>query len=93
MSELPLDDVPAAADAAHEAARGQVVYLVGHDGERLAGIVPAEFAALLEQMTPGQAEALFAELEDAADVRAARARRDEGEPVIPWDQAKAEADL
>lgn len=93
MSELPLDDVPAAADAAQEAASGQVVYLVGHHGERLAGIVPAEFAALLERMTPEQARTLFAELEDAADIRAARAIREKGEPVIPWDQAKAEADL
>jgi hypothetical protein len=93
MSELPLDDVPDVANAAQEAASGRVVYLIGHDGERLAGIVPAEFAALLEVMTPELARALLDELEDAADVRAARAMREAGEPVIPWEQAKAQADL
>ena len=51
MSELPVDDGPDLSAAAHQAARGHVVYLTEH-GERLAAIVPAEFAALLEGMTP-----------------------------------------
>jgi antitoxin (DNA-binding transcriptional repressor) of toxin-antitoxin stability system len=68
MSELPLDDGPDISAAAHEAARGHVVYLTEH-GERLAAIVPAEFAAALEGMTPDQAREL---LEDLADGAAAR---------------------
>jgi hypothetical protein len=52
MSEIPLDqasgDVTA---AAHDAARGKVVYLTEH-GERLAAIVPAELAAELESSRP-----------------------------------------
>src|SRR5215469_8233007 len=68
MSELPVDDGPDLSAAAHEAARGHVVYLTEH-GERLAAIVPAEFAALLEGMTPDQAREL---VEDLADGRAAR---------------------
>jgi len=47
ISELPLDDGPDISAAAHEAARGHVVYLTEH-GQRLAAIVPAEFAAALE---------------------------------------------
>jgi hypothetical protein len=54
MSGLPLDDGPDISAAAHDAARGHVVYLTEH-GERLAAIVPAELAALLEDMTPDQA--------------------------------------
>src|ERR1017187_10570976 len=45
MSEIPLEEAPGqVTDAAHDAARGQVVYLTEH-GERLAAIVPAELAA------------------------------------------------
>jgi hypothetical protein len=57
MSEVPLDQVPGVADAAHDAARGQVVYLTEH-GERLAAVVPAEFAAALEGMPPEEAREL-----------------------------------
>lgn len=72
MSELPLDDGgPDISAAAHDAAQGHVVYLTEH-GERLAAIVPAEFAAALEGMTPGQAREL---LEDLADVAADRMAR------------------
>lgn len=46
MTELPIDDAAALSGAAREAAdRGQVVYLVGRDGTRLAAIVPPNVAA------------------------------------------------
>lgn len=69
MSEIPLDQAPReVSDAAHDAARGQVVYLTEH-GERLAAIVPAELAAELENLTPEELREL---LEDFADGQAAR---------------------
>ncbi len=77
MSELSVEDTPGVADAAHEAARGEVVYITEH-GQRLAAIVPAEYAE---------------DLADAAAVRAARVSIDAGEPLIPWEQIKAEAGL
>ena len=45
------DGGPDISAVAHDAAQGHVVYLTDH-GERLAAIVPAEFAAALEGMTP-----------------------------------------
>jgi hypothetical protein len=92
VSSLAVESDPASAKPAHEAARGQVVYLTEH-GQRLAAIVPAEFAAILERLTPEQARELLDDLADAADIRAARAAREAGEPVIPWEQAKADAGL
>lgn len=92
MSDLSLSKVPGVADAAHEAASGQVVYLID-DGERLAAIVPVEFASVLEGLSPEQARQVVEELADAVSVQAARAARKAGEPVIPWEQAKAEAGL
>ena len=92
MSEIQLDNLPEVADAAQEAANGHFVYLIGH-GERLAAIVPAEFARVLENLAPDQVNELIEELADSADVRKARVARANGEPVIPWEQAKAEADL
>ncbi|MGH3291370.1 MAG: hypothetical protein ACRDP7_06160 [Trebonia sp.] len=69
MSEIPLDKAPrAVSDAAHDAARGQVVYLTEH-GQRLAAIVPAELAAELENLSP---EAFKELMEDFADAHAAR---------------------
>jgi DNA-binding MarR family transcriptional regulator len=69
MSELPLDETPrAVSDAAHDAARGQVVYLTEH-GRRLAAIVPAELAAELESLSPETFRDLLA---DFADSQAAR---------------------
>ena len=69
MSELPLDEAPrAVSDAAHDAARGRVVYLTEH-GQRLAAIVPAEMAAELESLSP---EVFRELLEDFADSQAAR---------------------
>lgn len=69
MSEIPLDQAPReVSDAAHDAARGQVIYLTEH-GERLAAIVPAELAAELENLSPQEVREL---LEDFADGQAAR---------------------
>src|ERR1700733_4702605 len=69
MSGIPLDEASReVSDAAHDAARGQVVYLTEH-GVRLAAIVPAELAAELEHLTPRG----FRELvEEFADVQGAR---------------------
>ncbi|HTT54632.1 MAG TPA: hypothetical protein VMH35_24840 [Streptosporangiaceae bacterium] len=89
MSELPLDDGPDVTAAARDAARGHVVYLTEH-GERLAAIVPAEFAAVLEGMSPEQAQEL---LEDLADVAAARRALDEPGSDIPAGQVWAEFGL
>jgi hypothetical protein len=89
MSELPLDDGPGISAAAHDAARGHVVYLTEH-GERLAAIVPAEFAALLEGMTADQAREL---LEDLADGAAARQALEEPGEDIPAEQVWTELDL
>jgi len=89
MSELPLDNGLDISAAAHEAARGHVVYLT-EQGQRLAAIVPAEFAAALEGMTPGQARNL---LEDLADGAAAREALDEPGEDIPTEQVWAELGL
>jgi hypothetical protein len=51
MSELPVEGTPGVASAARDAARGHVVYLTEH-GERLAAIVPAEFAEARTQENP-----------------------------------------
>lgn len=89
MSELPVDDRPDISVAAHQAARGHIVYLT-EQGERLAAIVPAELAALLEGMTPDQAREL---LEDLADGGAARQALEEPGEDIPAEQVWAELGL
>jgi len=64
VTELPIDDAAALSTAAHDAAeRGQVVYLTGPDGRRLAAIVPANVAAA--------GAAAIEALEDAEDLAAA----------------------
>jgi DNA-binding MarR family transcriptional regulator len=89
MSEIPLEEAPGqVTDAAHDAARGQVVYLTEH-GERLAAIVPAE----LESLTPQQLREL---LEDFADAQAAReslAEIEAGAEPVPAEQVWAELGL
>jgi hypothetical protein len=89
MSEVPLDQVPGVATAAHDAARGEVVYLT-ENGERLAAIVPAEFAAALEGMTPAEAREM---LEDLADAAAARRALQEPGADIPAAQVWADLGL
>ena len=49
MSNLAVESAPDVAAAAYEAARGQVVYITEH-GNRVAGIVPVELAAILERL-------------------------------------------
>lgn len=89
MSELPVDGTPGIAGAARDAARGHVVYLTER-GERLAAIVPAEFAEALEGMSEEDAREL---LEDLADAAAARQALAEPGESIPWEQVRAEAGL
>jgi antitoxin (DNA-binding transcriptional repressor) of toxin-antitoxin stability system len=92
MSELPLEDVPAVASAAHEAARGRAVYITEH-GQPLAVIVPAELGPYLERLSPAELAELLEDFADAAEARAVRARIADGEPLTPWEQVKAEAGL
>jgi hypothetical protein len=87
MSELSVHAAPGVADAAHEAALGEVVYLT-ENGQRLAAIVPAEFAAVLEKMTPDEARIL---LEDLAGPTATRQALAEPRELTPWEQVRAEA--
>jgi antitoxin (DNA-binding transcriptional repressor) of toxin-antitoxin stability system len=89
MSELPVEGTPGVAGAARDAARGQVVYLTEH-GERLAAIVPAEFAEALEGMSEQDAREL---LEDLADAAAAREALAEPGESVAWEQVRAEAGL
>jgi hypothetical protein len=66
VTELPIDDTAALTNAAHDAAeRGQVIYLTGPDGRRLAAIVPANVAAA--------GAAAIEALEDADDLAIAEA--------------------
>ena len=95
MSELPLDrpaDPSELSKAAHGAARGKVVYLT-EGGERIAAIVPAGLAEALAGMSADQVRELLEDFADAAAARAARASIEAGEPLIPWEQVKAEAGL
>jgi antitoxin (DNA-binding transcriptional repressor) of toxin-antitoxin stability system len=73
--ELPPDD-QAPADAVLGAVGGDVVYLT-RGGEPVAAIVPVEVAAA--------GEAAVIALEDAADVRSARAALAEGGEPVPID--------
>jgi antitoxin (DNA-binding transcriptional repressor) of toxin-antitoxin stability system len=61
-------------EAVDAAEHGHVVYLT-RNGEPIAAIVPADVAAA--------GAAAIEALEDAADLRAARAARDEAAPNIP----------
>lgn len=89
MSELPVDTAPDMSAAAHGAAKGQVVYLTEH-GERIAAIVPAEYAAALEGLSPEQAREL---LEDLADGALAREALEEPGEDIPAEHVWAELGL
>lgn len=89
MSQLPVEDAPGVSDAAHEAANGRVVYIT-EDGQRLAAIVPAEYAAALEAMNPEQAAELLEDLADGADAREALAELAAGAEPVPAEQVWAE---
>lgn len=93
MSDLAVEDTPAVAEAAHDAAGGRVVYITEH-GNRVAAIVPASVAAELERLSPAELAELAELLEDFADsvaAREARARIEAGEPLVPWEQVKADS--
>jgi mRNA interferase RelE/StbE len=102
MSDLAVESAPDVAEAAYEAARGQVVYITEH-GNRVASIVPVEVAAILERLTTDEfdqlaaaaelaglasAAALMEDLADRAGVLESRAEPGAG---VPWEQLKAEA--
>ena len=66
MREIPVEQVPGeVAEAARAAAQGEIVYLT-EDGDRLAAIVPPEFAAELEDLSPDEVLEL---LDDVGDDR------------------------
>ena len=77
MSELPVEESPAVAEPARQAARGQVIHLT-EGGRRIAAIVP-------ESMV----EALRA-AEDAEDAAEADAAWEEPGQSIPLGQIEAE---
>jgi antitoxin (DNA-binding transcriptional repressor) of toxin-antitoxin stability system len=92
VSELAVENTPAVAASAHEAARGQVIRITEH-GELIAAIVPPAIAAMLERLSPDDLTELLEDFADAAAAREARASIEAGEPLIPWEEVKAEADL
>jgi antitoxin (DNA-binding transcriptional repressor) of toxin-antitoxin stability system len=92
VSELAVETTPAVAASAHEAARGQVVRITEH-GELIAAIVPPAIAAILDRMSPDDLTALLEDFADAATAREARASIEAGEPIVPWEDVKAEAGL
>jgi hypothetical protein len=104
MSELAIEQTPDVAEAAHEAASGQVVYITEH-GQRLAAIVSPGLAAALEQLSADELDYLSAAvarqgradlaalLEDLADRAAALESLAEPGEDVPWEQVKAENGL
>ena len=70
MSDLAVESVPDVAAAAHQAADGQVVYLTEH-GNRVAGLVPLELAAILDRITSDELDQLAAAAELAGLTNAA----------------------
>lgn len=92
MSELAVENAPAVAASAHEAASGQVIRITEH-GELIAAIVPAAIADMLERLSPDGLAELLEDFADAAVAREARASIKAGEPVIPWEEIKTEAGL
>ncbi len=93
MSEIPLDETPGdVAAAAHEAARGKVIYLTEH-GQRLAAIVPADLAAELENLSPDEFRELLEDFADAQAAREALAEIEAGACPVPGEQVWAELGL
>lgn len=84
MSTAPDFELPphaaVPAEAVDAAEHGQVVYLT-RNGEPVAAVVPADVAAA--------GAAAIEALEDADDLRAARAARDELGPNVPLDDVLA----
>ena len=93
MSEIPVDHVPGDVNtAAHDAARGQVVYLTER-GQRLAAIVPAELAAELENLSPEQFRELLEDFADAQTARESLAEIEAGAEPVPAGQVWSEIGL
>ena len=104
MSNLAVESVPDMAAAAYEAARGQVVYITEH-GNRVAGIVPVELAAILDRLTTDELDQLAAAaelagltdaaglMEDLADRAGVLESRAEPGAGIPWETLEAEASV
>jgi mRNA interferase RelE/StbE len=102
MSNLAVDSAPDVAAAAHQAARGQVVYITEH-GNRVAGIVSVELAAILERITSDELDQLAAAadlaglvnaaalMEDLADREGVLESRAEPGTGVPGEQLNAEA--
>jgi mRNA interferase RelE/StbE len=102
MSDLAVESVPDVAPAASQAARGQVVYITDH-GNRIAGIVPVELAAILERITSDELDQLAAAadlaglpnaavlMEDLADREGVVESRAEPGTGAPPEQLDAEA--
>ncbi len=55
MSDLAVESTPAVAELAREAASGEVIYIT-EQGQRIAGIVPADLAVALEQLSGEDAD-------------------------------------
>jgi antitoxin (DNA-binding transcriptional repressor) of toxin-antitoxin stability system len=77
MSELPLEEVPAASEAVHEAASGRVIHIT-EGGRRLAAIVPESMLEALQAA------------EDAEDAAEADAAWEEPGESIPLSDLEAE---
>jgi antitoxin (DNA-binding transcriptional repressor) of toxin-antitoxin stability system len=104
MTELPLESTPDVAAPAHEAARGQVVYITER-GERVAAIVPPSMAAVLERLSAdvldelagvaagSGADDIAGLLEDLADRAAALESLADPGDDIPHEHVRAEAGL
>jgi len=102
VSDLAVESAPDVAAAAYQAARGQVVYVTEH-GNRVAGIVPVELAAILERITSDELDQLAAAadlagltnaavlMEDLADRAGVLESRAEPGAGVPWEQLNAEA--
>lgn len=104
MSELAVEDTPELSPVAHEAASGQVIYITER-GQRVAGVVPAELAGVLERLSADELEDIAAAAAEAGHTRIAEflesladraavleSRADPGQGV-PWEQVKAQAGL
>ena len=104
MSDLAVESAPDVAAAAYEAARGQVVYITEH-GNRVAGVVPVELAAILERLTTDELDELAAAaelaglasaaglIEDLADRAGVLESRAGPGADVPREQLKPEASV
>jgi hypothetical protein len=77
VSELPVEDSPAVAGPARQAARGQVIHIT-EGGQRIAAIVPESMVETLRAT------------EDAEEAAEADAAWDEPGQFIPLEQIEAE---